>query len=74
MILGYQYSLVPEQTQLRAEVTEELTLDIALDPTLTPVENANSYFDKYHHRGMPNRLCLSASPPWKMILLSRSRF
>ncbi|MCI0477361.1 MAG: NFACT RNA binding domain-containing protein, partial [Anaerolineales bacterium] len=47
MILGYQYALTPGQTQLRAEVTEELTLDIALDAELSPVENANKYFDQY---------------------------
>lgn len=47
MILGYQYSIEPGQTELRAEVDETLTLDIALDPTLSPVENANKYFDQY---------------------------
>ncbi|MBI4674475.1 MAG: NFACT family protein [Chloroflexi bacterium] len=47
MILGYQYALAPGQTELRAEVTEELTLDIALDPQLSPLENANRYFDQY---------------------------
>jgi predicted ribosome quality control (RQC) complex YloA/Tae2 family protein len=47
MILGYQYALAPGQTQLRAAVNETLTLDIALDPALTPVENANQYFDAY---------------------------
>jgi len=47
MILGYQYALAPGQTQLRAEVAEDLTLDIALDPQLSPVENANMYFDQY---------------------------
>lgn len=47
MILGYQYALAPGQTQLRAPVTEELTLDIALEAALSPVENANKYFDQY---------------------------
>lgn len=47
MILGYQHSLAPGQTRLEAPVTPELTLEIALDPELSPVENANHYFDKY---------------------------
>ncbi len=47
MILGYQYALRPGQTKLHAEVDETLTLDIALDPNLSPVENANKYFDQY---------------------------
>lgn len=47
MILGYQYEMTEGQTQLRAPVTEELTLEITLDPKLSPVENANEYFEKY---------------------------
>lgn len=47
MILGYQYQMTDGQTRLNAPVTEELTLDIALDPKLSPVENANHYFDEY---------------------------
>ncbi len=47
MILGYQYALAPGQTMLRAPVDEQLTLDIALDPKLNAVENANVYFEKY---------------------------
>ncbi len=47
MILGYQYALAPGQTTLRAPVDETLTLDIALDPKLNAVENANVYFEKY---------------------------
>jgi predicted ribosome quality control (RQC) complex YloA/Tae2 family protein len=47
MILGYQYALAPGQTQLRAEVMQDWTLDIALDPQLSPIENANRYFDQY---------------------------
>ena len=47
MILGYQYALAPGQERLRAQVDEMLTLDIALDPQLSPIENANHYFDRY---------------------------
>lgn len=47
MILGYQYEIILGQTELHAPVSEELTLDIALDPKLSPVENANKYFDEY---------------------------
>jgi predicted ribosome quality control (RQC) complex YloA/Tae2 family protein len=47
MILGYQYELKEGQALLRAPVSEELTLDISLDPGLSAVENANRYFDEY---------------------------
>lgn len=47
MILGYQYELTEGQTNLRAPVSEELTLEIPLDPGLSPVENATRYFDRY---------------------------
>jgi predicted ribosome quality control (RQC) complex YloA/Tae2 family protein len=47
MVLGYQYSLAPGQRQLRAELGDGETIEIALDPNLTPVENANKYFDQY---------------------------
>lgn len=47
MILGYQYSLQSGQTLLHAPVSDTLTLDIALDPQLTPLANANKYFDQY---------------------------
>lgn len=47
MILGYQYSLQAGQTLLHAPVSDTLTLDITLDPQLTPVENATKYFAAY---------------------------
>lgn len=47
MILGYQHTLTPGQTKLHAHVTEDSALDIALDPNLSPVENANAYYEKY---------------------------
>lgn len=47
MILGYQYELTEGQRKFRAPVTEELTLEIELDPALSPVENATRYFDRY---------------------------
>lgn len=47
MILGYQYSLEAGQKQLRAEVSEGRVLDIALNPELTAVENAQRYFAEY---------------------------
>lgn len=47
MILGYQYELTEGQTRLHAPVSDELVLDITLDPDLSPVENANRYFDEY---------------------------
>lgn len=47
MILGYQYELTEGQTRLTAPVTDELTLEIPLDRALSPVENAERYFDQY---------------------------
>lgn len=47
MILGYQHALRPGQTKLHAAVDETRTLDIDLAPDLSPVENANKYFDQY---------------------------
>ncbi len=47
MILGYQSMLQAGQTLLHAPVNDTLTLDIALDPQLTPIENANRYFAEY---------------------------
>jgi predicted ribosome quality control (RQC) complex YloA/Tae2 family protein len=47
MILGYQYEIAEGQTNLSAPVTEELTLEIPLDPALSPVENADRYFEQY---------------------------
>ncbi|MDX2160683.1 MAG: NFACT RNA binding domain-containing protein [bacterium] len=49
LILAYQYALQPEQTELRAQYDPELPeLVIKLDPTLTALENAQRYFDKYN--------------------------
>jgi predicted ribosome quality control (RQC) complex YloA/Tae2 family protein len=48
LLLAYQYSLTPGQTLLRAQYeVEGPELEIALDPSLTPLENAKRYFEKY---------------------------
>lgn len=48
LILAYQYTLAPNQTELRAQYeVDGDELVIKLDPTLTPLENAQSYFRKY---------------------------
>jgi predicted ribosome quality control (RQC) complex YloA/Tae2 family protein len=49
LILAYQYALIAGQTELRAvydEATPELV--IALDSSLTPLENAQRYFERYN--------------------------
>ncbi len=49
LILAYQYAIQPKQTELRAQYDLDAPeLVIALDPALTPLENAQKYFDKYN--------------------------
>ncbi len=48
LILAYQYAIQPGDTVLRAQYeVEGPELEIALDPSLSPVENAQRYFEKY---------------------------
>jgi predicted ribosome quality control (RQC) complex YloA/Tae2 family protein len=48
LILAYQYTLQPGQTLLKAQYDFDLPeLQIVLDPTLTPLENAQAYFTRY---------------------------
>lgn len=49
LILAYQYTFTPGQTELRAQYdADQPELVIALDPKLSPLENAQSYFDRYN--------------------------
>ncbi len=49
LILAYQYTLKRGQTELIAQYDPEgEPLTIALDPALTPLENAQRYFDRYN--------------------------
>jgi predicted ribosome quality control (RQC) complex YloA/Tae2 family protein len=49
LILAYQYAIQPGQTELRAQYeVDQPELTIALDPTLTPLENAQRYFERYN--------------------------
>lgn len=48
LILAYQYTLAPHQTELRAQYDPDgPELIIPLDPQLTPLENAQRYFERY---------------------------
>jgi predicted ribosome quality control (RQC) complex YloA/Tae2 family protein len=48
LLLAYQYMLTPGQTVLRAQYeVDGPEREIALDPSLTPLENAQRYFEKY---------------------------
>ncbi len=48
LLLAYQYSLTPGQTMLRTPYeVDGPELEIELDPSLTPLENALRYFEKY---------------------------
>lgn len=47
-MLAYQYTLAPGQTELRAQYeVDGPELVIPLEPSLTPLENAQRYFEKY---------------------------
>ncbi|RMG78592.1 MAG: hypothetical protein D6712_21175, partial [Chloroflexi bacterium] len=49
LILAYQYTIQPGQTELRAPYDAEgPELVIKLDPELSPVENAQRYFKRYN--------------------------
>jgi len=48
LILAYQYAIQRGQTLLRAQYDfDQPEMEIALDPQLTPLENAQRYFDQY---------------------------
>ena len=47
LILAYAWQIQPRQTRLLAE-SEQGVVEIALDPTLSPVENAQKCFKEYH--------------------------
>ncbi len=49
LILAYQYGLAPGQTELRAAYdVDKPELVIPIDPTKTPLENAQRYFERYN--------------------------
>jgi predicted ribosome quality control (RQC) complex YloA/Tae2 family protein len=49
LILAYQYTIQKGQTILKAQYDMDgAELTIKLDPTLTPLENAQRYFDRYN--------------------------
>ena len=49
LILAYQYAIQPDQSELKAQYDfDSPELVIALDPNLSPLENAQRYFDKYN--------------------------
>ncbi len=48
LILAYQYTFKPNQTELKAQYDpDQPELIVKLDPTLTPLENAQQYFARY---------------------------
>lgn len=48
LILAYQYTLQPGQIELKAHYeADQPELVIKIDPTLTPLENAQAYFSRY---------------------------
>ena len=49
LILAYQYTLTPGQTELRAQYDpDQPELVVPIDPELTPLENAQRYFERYN--------------------------
>ncbi|MCC6798767.1 MAG: NFACT family protein, partial [Anaerolineae bacterium] len=48
LLFAYQHTLAPGQAEFKAQYeVDGPELTIALDPSLTPVENAKEYFEKY---------------------------
>jgi predicted ribosome quality control (RQC) complex YloA/Tae2 family protein len=47
LILAHAANIAPGQKSLRAEMVEGQSIQIKLDPNLTPVENAQAYFSEY---------------------------
>lgn len=48
LLLAYQYGIQPGQTELKAQYeVEGPELTITLDPSLSPLENAQRYFERY---------------------------
>lgn len=51
LLLAYQYSVQPNQTILEAQYDPEgEPLHITIDPTLSPLENAQRYFERYEKK------------------------
>lgn len=49
LILAYQYTLEDGQTELKAQYDpDKPELSIRLDPSITPLENAQRYFNRYN--------------------------
>jgi predicted ribosome quality control (RQC) complex YloA/Tae2 family protein len=49
LILAYQYTLQPDQTELQAQYdADQPARVIRLNPELTPLENAQQYFNRYN--------------------------
>jgi predicted ribosome quality control (RQC) complex YloA/Tae2 family protein len=73
LILAYQYAITAQQTELVAEYNaDEPALTIKLDPELTPLENAQKYFDRYNrakraHKNVPE-LVEETRNEWNYIL------
>ncbi len=48
LLLAYQYTLQPGQTVLRAQYeVDGPELDIKIDPSMSPLDNAKDYFERY---------------------------
>lgn len=51
LLLAYQYTLAPKQEELVAQYDPEgEPLTIKLDTSITPLENAQNYFDRYNRK------------------------
>ncbi|MDQ7026939.1 MAG: NFACT family protein [Anaerolineae bacterium] len=73
LILAYQYTIEPHQTELVAQYNvDEPALTIKINPELSPLENAQKYFDRYNRskRARKNvpKLIAEARHEWDYIL------
>lgn len=77
LILAYQYTLTPDQTELRAQYeVDGPEITIALDLTMSPLDNAKRYFEKYEKakraRGEVPQLIASADQERDYLLQLRT--
>jgi predicted ribosome quality control (RQC) complex YloA/Tae2 family protein len=74
LILAYQYTLKKDQTELRAQYDpDEPELVIKLDPKLTPIKNAQRYFDRYNRskRALTGVPQLVSDTRWELAYIAQ---
>lgn len=74
LILAYQYTIQKGQTELRAQYEmDQPELIIKLDPKMTPLENAQRYFDRYNRskRALTGVPQLVSDTRWELAYIAQ---